>query len=675
MTASLKDKLSAALPLSFKFSLKCALRRFGVGRERGPGPVAPVHVPSFDARDFRRMMDEAAARVAALTPGSRVSVSLIVRARGDGEHALRCLSSLLGEVDFAETEIILEGDAPGSETNKLVSRCGDRVRLGAAEARGEYLIFLEGDAAALSGWLEELVNTARSYHGAGAVGSLSLREDGRIGEAGSIVWRTGEVTRYGEGESPDDSRFNFAREVDCCAGAALLVRRDLFERLGGFDARYASSVYAFADICMGVRSSGYKVVYQPLARVVRREGAGEVDEGRDRETFREKWATALERDHLPTGAGAEQEANRKWDVQVAVFDDLIPTPDRDAGSARMMFILRALSQWSQPVFFTMGKRLWPEYEKLLWREGIETASALDYKRLLRQRRFRAAVLSRPAVAGALLGPVRRAARGLKIVYDMLDVHHLRATREAALTGDARAAREAETLRQLETRLARAVDLLWCGSPPDQQIMARIAPGVPSVVVPTVHELHGRGRPFAERAHLLFVGNFRHRPNVDAVHFLAREVLPLVRASLAGVELLVVGDNAPPEFEGYAEGGVRLLGYVPDLAPVMDGCRVFVAPIRFGSGVNGKIGESLSYGLPAVTTTVGAEGWNFTGDEQVLIEDAPEDFAAAVARLYTDAALWQRLADGGYRHIADNYTPEVVGRIINDSLKTVGPSRG
>ncbi len=276
-------------------------------------------------------------------------------------------------------------------------------------------------------------------------------------------------------------------------------------------------------------------------------------------------------------------------------------------------------------------------------------------------------LSRPATAEAVIREVRRADPKLKIVYDMLDVHHLRAEREAALTGDARAAREAEHLRRLETRLAREADLVWCGSPPDKEIMARAAPGTPSVVIPTIHELHGRGLPFAEREQLLFVGNFSHRPNVDAVHFLAREVLPLVRRALVGVELLVVGDNAPPEFEGYASEGVRLLGYVPDIDPVMNGCRVFVAPIRFGSGVNGKIGESLAYGLPVVTTTVGAEGWGFTDGEQVLIADAPADFAEAVVRLYREAALWQRLSDGGYRHIAENNTPEVIARVINDSL--------
>jgi glycosyltransferase involved in cell wall biosynthesis len=153
-----------------------------------------------------------------------------------------------------------------------------------------------------------------------------------------------------------------------------------------------------------------------------------------------------------------------------------------------------------------------------------------------------------------------------------------------------------------------------------------------------------------------------------VHFLAREILPLIRKSLPGIELLVVGDNAPNEFSQYKSSGVRVLGYVPDLEPIIASSRVFVAPIRFGSGVNGKIGEALSHGLPVVTNTIGAEGWGFTNGTQVLIADTPEEFAAAVVRLYENARLWQTLSDNGYRHIAENFTPEVIGRVINQSVR-------
>ncbi len=387
-----------------------------------------------------------------------------------------------------------------------------------------------------------------------------------------------------------------------------------------------------------------------------------------------KFAERISQSAREHGLGVNHSpTNSKCNIEVAVFDQLIPTPDRDAASARMVFILRALSEWCHPVFIPLGKRLWPDYEKQLWSEGIETASVLNYKQLLAHRRIAAVVLSRPAVADALLESVRRIDPKLKIVYDMVDVHHLRAEREAALTGDPNAVREADTLRRLETHVAQASDLVWCGSLPDREIMSRLAPGVPLVVVPTVHELHKRGLPFAERNHLLFVGNFAHRPNVDAVRFLAREVLPLVRRSIPETELLVVGVNPPPDFADYASAGVRVLGYVSDLESLMSTCRVFVAPIRFGSGVNGKIGEAFAYGLPVVTTTVGAEGWGLTNGEQILIADSPAEFAQAVLRVYNDGELWQKLSNGGYVHIKENNTPEVVGRIINDSLRNIQPS--
>jgi glycosyltransferase involved in cell wall biosynthesis len=365
-----------------------------------------------------------------------------------------------------------------------------------------------------------------------------------------------------------------------------------------------------------------------------------------------------------------ESSGSKGQPAILVCDERIPSPDRDAGSARMFLILEALAKSHHIVFLPFNRPQGIEYEQALWELGIETGNAVDYRHLIKQRGFAAAILSRPAIAGAMLGPVRRADQTLPIIYDMLDVHHLRSAREAVVTRDPRAARESKKLRRLETRVARGADIIWCGSSPDQKLMLRIAPNVPSIVVPTVHRLHGRGPTFGEREQLLFIGNFSHRPNVDAIHFLAREILPLIRKSLPRIELLVVGDNAPPEFAEYTSSGLQLLGYVSDLNPIFAGCRVSVAPIRFGSGVNGKIGEALSYGLPVVTNTIGAEGWGFTDGDQVLIADAPDDFAAAVVRLYENAELWQKLSDNGYRHIAENYTPEVVGQVINESVRQV-----
>ncbi|MFN2414822.1 MAG: glycosyltransferase family 4 protein, partial [Pyrinomonadaceae bacterium] len=161
--------------------------------------------------------------------------------------------------------------------------------------------------------------------------------------------------------------------------------------------------------------------------------------------------------------------------------------------------------------------------------------------------------------------------------------------------------------------------------------------------------------------------FSHRPNGDAVRFFAREVLPLVRESLPEVELLVVGDNAPAGLGGEGAGGVRVLGYVPEIAPLFEGARVFVAPMRFGAGMKGKVGDALSYGLPVVTTNVGAEGMSLRDGEEALIADTARDFASAVVRLYRDEALWRRLASNAHAHVEQHFSPRVVGRIVNDSI--------
>jgi GT2 family glycosyltransferase len=95
----------------------------------------------------------------------------------------------------------------------------------------------------LPGWLDALVKTVDSDPTIGAAGSLFLYPDGRVQEAGVIIWNDGDAAHYGWGGLPDDPRFRFARDVDSCSGASLLIRRELFEELGGFDRRYAPAYY------------------------------------------------------------------------------------------------------------------------------------------------------------------------------------------------------------------------------------------------------------------------------------------------------------------------------------------------------------------------------------------------------------------------------------------------
>lgn len=632
-------------------------------------------------------------------PGERpaaIQTSIIIPVFNKAEFTFQCIRSLMEEVDFSKNELIVVDNGSTDQTQGMLARFGDLLRVirneenrgfvdacnqGAAAASGKYLLFLNNDTKVLPGWLHYLVETIAGNSENGAVGSMFLYPDGSIQEAGAIVWRNGEAQHYGWGASPDDSRFNFAREVDYCSAASLLIKKEIFQRLGGFDRRFVPAYYEDVDLCLGVRSLGYKVIFQPMSRLIHYEGVtagADTSKGMkqfqvsNREKFVAKWHEVLEREHLRKNLKQLTEAsNRNRDrPRIVVFDERVPSPDRDAGSLRMFLILRTLAKWCHVIFVPFNRPQSVDYERALWREGIETADAVDYRRLLRNKNVRVAIVSRPSMAEALIYRIRRTNPRVKIVFDMVDTHFIRFQREHEISADAQALAEAQRYRKLEKRLAQASDLVWSASSEDKQVMEREAQGRRIEVVPTIHELRDPGKSFADRQDLLFIGNFAHRPNEDAVLFFLREVYPLLLQQLPNLSLDIIGANPSPNITAYNSEEVRIRGYVPDIEPDLRDRRVFIAPLRFGAGIKGKVGEAMAYGIPVVTTSVGAEGFGLTHGLDVMIADDPASFALAIKQLYSQKDLWERLVYNSRLRIQKNFTPEIVAETINTSLRNL-----
>jgi glycosyltransferase involved in cell wall biosynthesis len=139
---------------------------------------------------------------------------------------------------------------------------------------------------------------------------------------------------------------------------------------------------------------------------------------------------------------------------------------------------------------------------------------------------------------------------------------------------------------------------------------------------------------------------------------AREIVPHLRALLPGVPTYVIGSRVTASVEALASDDMRIVGYVPDIAPYLEGCRVSISPLRYGAGVKGKINTAMSYGLPVVATTASVEGMHLADGVDVLVADAPEAFAAAVARLHDDRALWERLSAAGRDNVARHFSRAV-----------------
>ena len=181
----------------------------------------------------------------------------------------------------------------------------DSCNAGGREARGDLLVFLNNDTLPLPGWLPPLVRTLVDLPWAGAVGGKLLYPDGRLQEAGGVIFSDGTGANFGKSTGdPEAPLQNFFREVDYCSGALLATRRELFLGLGGFDRRFRPMYYEDTDYCFQVRDAGLKVYFQPESAIVHFEGGSagtDLSKGMksyqvvNRETFVHKWATALER--------------------------------------------------------------------------------------------------------------------------------------------------------------------------------------------------------------------------------------------------------------------------------------------------------------------------------------------------------------------------------------------
>lgn len=618
-----------------------------------------------------------------------VRTSIIIPVFNNSELTFQCLRSLLCEIDLSANEIIVVDNASSDETPAMLAQLKDRIRMirnaenrgfvdacniGAASARGQFLIFLNNDTIVQQGWLDALVETAEKDESVGAAGSMLIYPHGHLQEAGGIVWNDASAYAYGSKENPDDSRFNFVREVDYCSGASLLVSKELFDRLGGFDMRFAPAYYEDTDLCMSVRAAGYKVVFQPASRVIHHEGATAGTSTQsgfkrfqeiNRHKFFDKWRHVLETEHLPPDKkNLRAASNRKKGRRILVFFNQIPKPLEDSGSVRMFAILRELARDERVVLVYIHQRSNDHmYQRQLGDLGIETVWIVDFKRRFAGEQYDVAILCYPNVGNLLISDVRRMFPKAKIVYDTVDVHFIRLQREYELTGKKRFAREAARYKKIEKRLAKEADQVWCVTPDDKNFLQEAVPAASIEVVPNIHTMHGRGKPFAERSGLFFIGSFNHRPNNDAVRYFLDEIFPLVLKELPFVTILIAGSNPPPDIFARNSENVSVLGFVADVSPIFESSRLFVAPLRYGAGMKGKIGQALSHGLPAVTTTVGAEGMNLQDGKEILIADDPAAFAESVVRAYGDEKLWTQLSDSGYSFIEENFSTEVVGNKI------------
>jgi glycosyltransferase involved in cell wall biosynthesis len=373
---------------------------------------------------------------------------------------------------------------------------------------------------------------------------------------------------------------------------------------------------------------------------------------------------------------------------VLVIAPRILTPDIDAGSLRLHHLLIMLKDLSDGVTFIPSfAASWPPYEgrveedtERLRQAGVEvpSTSASDPVQHYLQRngrRYTIVVLCDEYVASKHMAAVRKYCPQSLIVFDTSDLHYVRHYREAKVTGNVRALRRALQSKKRLLAVAGGADFTFVVSPVDKAILERDCPGVLTYVVPSIHEVRGCARPFSDRRDILFIGSFQHSPNLDAVNYFVSEIQPLLRQEIADLRTYIIGGDPPASIRNLASGDTIVTGYVPDIAPYFDNCRVSVAPLRFGSGVKGKVLTSLSYGLPVVASSLATEGMYLTDGEGVLVADNPTDFCKAVVSLYRSENLWAQVSRDGLEVISQHFSVPAVRAQLAQSLASMENAKG
>ncbi|HVW23036.1 MAG TPA: glycosyltransferase [Candidatus Saccharimonadales bacterium] len=608
-------------------------------------------------------------------PVAKPIVSIIIPAFNKAEMTVSCLESLARNEDpRVPAQIIVVDNASADETTLLENVSGltyvrndenlgfvGGCNSGVPAAKGEYLVFLNNDTEVTPDWLYELFATISNDSAVGLVGSKIVYPNGLLQEAGGVIFQDGTGLNYGKFDQADSYQYNYVREVDYCSGASIIIRKKLFEDFGGFDKLYQPAYYEDTDLSFKVRKAGLRVLYQPKSVLYHIEGgtAGtnlnigfKKYQEINREKFLKRWDKELKGDHVSPG-DYYLGRDRSGDKLALIIEEALPTPDKDSGSVRMVAMIRGLQSLGYKVTFWPNnlKKIEP-YASNLQQMGVEVVyGSVDFIQFAKHYAhfYDAVIMSRPEICAKYINVCKSLFTNAKLIYDTVDLHFLRLARQAEIeTSNAEALLEqSKWFRVLELGLMERTDATLVVSTLEVEKLQEEAIDANIYIVSNIHELRPEAykKGFNDRHDILFVGNYAHLPNRDSIKWFVKDIFPVVLKELPDVKLHVVGANMPDSLQKDLQGkNIIVDGYLSDeeLASLLMKSRVFVAPLRYGAGVKGKVGQAIEYGLPSVTSSIAAEGMHIQDGVSGLLADDAKTFATQVVKLYKDPLLWQTI---------------------------------
>jgi glycosyltransferase involved in cell wall biosynthesis len=191
-------------------------------------------------------------------------------------------------------------------------------------------------------------------------------------------------------------------------------------------------------------------------------------------------------------------------------------------------------------------------------------------------------------------------------------------------------------------------------------------GVKAIPAYLFEDVQWAGYDFASRKDIMFIGGFGHRPNVDAVKWVASDILPRLLEKLPDIKIHILGSNAPQEVLDLAGPHLIMDGFVTDeqLEWFYRHSRLSFVPLRYGAGIKGKVVEAMRYGTPVVTTPTGAEGIP-NAEQAFVVKETAQELAECITRIYHDPQALTQMSRSCIAYIQENYSPR-------NAIDIIGP---
>ncbi len=393
-------------------------------------------------------------------------VSIIIPVYDKWNYTLNCINSIYNSSSKYNYEVIIMDDCSKEESPPIIKKFANKdysnlryfkndtnqgfiknCNLGASEATGKYIIFLNNDTVVFPDWLNAMVDTFIKNKNVGVVGSKIIYNELKLQEAGGIIWNDASGMNFGKGDDPGHPKYNYVKEVDYVSGCSFAIKKDLFIDTGKFDDDLEVAYYEDVSKCFQVRDMGYSVLYQPRSVIVHFEG---VTNGTDISSgvkqYQEKNRRVFQRKYLENSKikqssyqslksnNCEKFSNEIFKNQrILIIDNCIPTPDQDEGSLYMWNLIKFLKKDGNLIKFVASEELHetrPEYFEQMRQIGVEcgvipyfnsTESFIkEYAGL-----FTIAIVTRVNNADKFLDTIRKYNPNIKVIFNTIDLHHLR----------------------------------------------------------------------------------------------------------------------------------------------------------------------------------------------------------------------------------------------------------